>query len=235
MKLRFPAILFSLALASELATANACVKVRNGESYECMKFSSSERRDAARYGLQLAAPFKAHKQALVQQGWVLDKQWLRQGESEPFDDQETICGSGLDAVCQSAFRKNDVVLVLTLSGTNEGKPLIAAEAVKRDRPDLDVVSTLTTPSFIIHITVNCEEGNVTCDDVTYVGTSKKTGKSIKLRGRTKHGMCTDRVTPCRFEGYEFWNGKTYYLVLQDGRLSVMHQNKTLLEERGRWE
>ena len=95
--------------------------------------------------------------------------------------------------------------------------------------------TLTTPSFKVEIKVNCAEGNVTCDDITYVGTSKKTGKSIKLRGKTMHTTCADGVTPCRFLGYEFRNGKTYYQVLDDGTLQVIQNNKTLLSEKGEWQ
>lgn len=95
--------------------------------------------------------------------------------------------------------------------------------------------TLTTPSFVIQIKVNCAEGNVTCDNVTYVGTSRKSGKSITLRGKTKHSICADGVTPSQFQGYEFKNGATYYRVLEDGNLLVMHGKKVLLEEKGVWE
>lgn len=95
-------------------------------------------------------------------------------------------------------------------------------------------STLTTPSFVIEIKVNCEEGNVTCDNVTYIGTSKKTGKSITLRGKTKHHPCADGVTPCQFQGYEFRTGTSYYRVLEDGSLLVMQGKKVVLEEKGRW-
>lgn len=95
-------------------------------------------------------------------------------------------------------------------------------------------STLTTPTFVVQIQINCAEGNVTCDDVTYVGTNRKSGKSITLRGKTKHSMCADGVTPCHFQGYEFKNGATYYRVLEDGNLLVMQGKKVLLEEKGEW-
>lgn len=95
--------------------------------------------------------------------------------------------------------------------------------------------TLTTPSFVVKVTVNCAEGNVTCDDVTYVGTSRKTGKSIKLRGKTMHTLCADGVTPCRFLGYEFRNGKIDYQVTEDGQLTVTQGKKTLLSEKGEWQ
>lgn len=234
MKLRFFAIFSLLALATGVAMADACVKVRADESYVCMKFSSAAKRDAAKYGLQLGASFKANKQTLLKQGWAVDKYSLSEGSAESSNGGEMTCGSGWDAVCQAAFAKDKLLLVLTMSAVNEGTPLIAVEAAERAASAAGYARTLTTPSFIIRIEVHCAEGNVTCDDVTYVGTSKKSGESIKLRGRTKHSMCADRVTPCGFQGYEFWNGQTYYRVLDNGDLSVIRKNKVLVEERGRW-
>lgn len=93
---------------------------------------------------------------------------------------------------------------------------------------------LETPSFLVRIDVHCAEGNVTCEDVTYTGTSRKTGKSISLKGRTKHSKCVDGVTPCAFQGYIFQNGTVTYLVLSDGELVVVKDNKTLLREQGTW-
>ena len=90
--------------------------------------------------------------------------------------------------------------------------------------------TLTTPSFKVDVTVHCEEGNLTCDDVTYVGTSRKTGKTITLHGATLQRMCADGATPCQFLGYEFRNGKTTYRVLEDGSLTVLQGKKTVLRE-----
>lgn len=95
--------------------------------------------------------------------------------------------------------------------------------------------TLTTPSFVIDIKENCEEGNVGCDNVSYVGTNKKTGNSIKLRGNTMHTLCADGVTPCRFLGYEFKNGAIYYRVSEDGELLVMQGKKVLVQEKGDWD
>ncbi|MRX08573.1 hypothetical protein GJ697_12055 [Pseudoduganella sp. FT25W] len=94
---------------------------------------------------------------------------------------------------------------------------------------------LDTPSFVIQIISNCAEGSVTCDNVNYVGTSKKTGKSVRLRGKTVHSLCADGVTPCRFQGYEFKSGNTHYFVSEDGRLEVTLNNKSLVSEKGQWE
>ncbi|WP_050479831.1 hypothetical protein [Herbaspirillum rhizosphaerae] len=96
-------------------------------------------------------------------------------------------------------------------------------------------STLTTPSFVIEIHENCEEGSVGCDNVSYLGTSKKSGKSIKLRGKTMHTLCADGVTPCRFLGYEFRNGATSYQVQENGGLLIMQGKKVLVEEVGTWD
>ena len=101
-------------------------------------------------------------------------------------------------------------------------------------PSVAEDTKLVTPSFVVTLTVHCAEGNVTCDDVTYVGTSRKTGKRITLRGRTKHSVCADGVTPCRFQGYEFTNGATDYWVSNEGRLLVTQGRKVLVDEQGSW-
>ncbi|MGB9992551.1 hypothetical protein [Pseudoduganella rhizocola] len=94
-------------------------------------------------------------------------------------------------------------------------------------------STLRTPSFVVEIKSKCAEGNVTCDDVIYTGTSKKTGKSIRLRGKTLHTW--KNGVPGRFLGYEFRNGKTHYQVLEDGNLIVRLGTKVILSEHGEWD
>jgi len=101
---------------------------------------------------------------------------------------------------------------------------------------ISAASTLTTQNYIVEITQNCAEGHVTCDDVTYHGVSKKTGAAITLKGTTKHSICADGVTPCRFLGYEFKNGDITYLVLESGLLQVVRgEDEVLVEETGEWE
>jgi hypothetical protein len=95
--------------------------------------------------------------------------------------------------------------------------------------------TLLTPSFTVQIEVKCAEGNVTCDDVSYLGTNRKSGKSISLRGKTLHSMCADRVTPCRFLGYEFVRGNLRYVVLESGNLLVTRGKSVLVQEAGEWQ
>lgn len=97
-----------------------------------------------------------------------------------------------------------------------------------------LADTLRTKDFRITITKNCPEGNVVCNNVTYRGVNLSTGSSIQLRGKTVHTLCADRVTPCRFVGYEFPNGVYRYLVTENGRLQVYKGNKLVLDQNGTW-
>lgn len=95
-------------------------------------------------------------------------------------------------------------------------------------------STLDTPSFTVTIESRCEEGSVSCDNVSYRGVSKKTGSAITLKGRTIHTRCKDG-SPCRFLGYEFRSGRTVYRVWEEGRLEVSQGDKVLVDEPGHWD
>ena len=96
------------------------------------------------------------------------------------------------------------------------------------------LETLETPSYKITIESRCPEGFVTCDDVKYVGVSKKTGKSITLIGKTVHAIGADAVTPAHFLGYVFKNGSTTYFVSDDGEISVKQGKEILVQETGAW-
>ena len=98
-----------------------------------------------------------------------------------------------------------------------------------------LAETLKTRNFNVTITRNCQEGSITCSDVTYVGRELTTGNSIRLKGKTMHRMCADRVTPCQFIGYEFRNRNYRYVVTADGTLQVYQGTKLLLIEKGTWD
>ena len=94
--------------------------------------------------------------------------------------------------------------------------------------------TLKTHNFKVTVTRNCPQGYVVCNNVTYNGTDLKTGKSIRLQGKTLHATCADRVTPCRFIGYEFRNKNYRYVVTESGWLRIYQGGKLLLQEQGAW-
>jgi hypothetical protein len=94
---------------------------------------------------------------------------------------------------------------------------------------------LVTPRFSVMITVHCEEGSVSCDNVTYRGVNRKTGAAVVLKGRTHHTLCADGVTPCRFLGYVFKKGNIRYFVGEDGTLTVTRgEREVLVSEQGEW-
>ena len=81
----------------------------------------------------------------------------------------------------------------------------------------------------------CEEGEVTCERVSYHGVSRTNGRSIDPTDTTRHTPCTDGVTRCRFPGYGFRNGDVSYFVSADGALTVTDERgRTLLQLQGDW-
>lgn len=115
------------AMEASSAKPAPCVKMRSGEGYVCMKFSKAAIKTAGKYGLHLADPFIVVKQTLIQQGWQVDLAYS--SEDAPLD--EVMCGRGWDAVCSTAFKRGNETLYLTMSGTNEGMPLISVETAER--------------------------------------------------------------------------------------------------------
>ena len=87
--------------------------------------------------------------------------------------------------------------------------------------------TLVTKSFKVEIVRHCEEGNVTCDRVTYIGKSLKTGKSITLTGKTVNNSNT-----YTFMGYEFRNGPYLYSITRNNMLLVYKGDRLILREQG---
>ena len=93
--------------------------------------------------------------------------------------------------------------------------------------------TLDTPSFKITVDVRCPEGELTCDDVKYVGKNKKTGETLRLTGKTAHHYDAEG-TPTRFLGYIFKNDDVTYFLSEEGELRITRGEKVLLKESGTW-
>ncbi len=97
-----------------------------------------------------------------------------------------------------------------------------------------LAGTFETENYIVEIESACEEGDVSCDKFTYIGTSKKSGKSITLSGSSWHTKDKDG-NPGRFLGYKFKNGNIIYYVTEAGELSVVrNRTEVLVEESGTW-
>lgn len=87
--------------------------------------------------------------------------------------------------------------------------------------------------FTASITRHCDEGNVSCDNVTMESKSKANRNSISLKGRTVNINCPQS---CDFRGYEFKNGLyTYSLTTNDFQewvYSVYHGTKLIAHDKG---
>jgi hypothetical protein len=87
--------------------------------------------------------------------------------------------------------------------------------------------TIRTKNFEIKIVRHCEEGNVMCDQVTYIGKDLNTGKSIRLNGRTMNAPQS-----YTFLGYVFRNGEYTYEITRNNLLLVSRGDRIILREQG---
>lgn len=108
-------------------------------------------------------------------------------------------------------------------------PLLANFAIADSR---DTVEVLETPNYLVRIDVYCEDQGG-CEKARYVGTDKRTGKSLTLAGGPTYRVCGDG-TLCQWTGYEFVNGQFTYSVYVGGVLMVRRGEKVLLREEGIW-
>jgi hypothetical protein len=82
-------------------------------------------------------------------------------------------------------------------------------------------------NFIIRVKVNCEEGNVDCDKVSFTMTRKKDKKVLQLSGKTMNNPSTHD-----FQGYEFRDGDTSYTIYDEqSTLEASKGNKLLFSEK----
>jgi len=100
-------------------------------------------------------------------------------------------------------------------------------------PLTGIAETLVTKTHTIELTSQCRENTHSCDNVIYKGISKRSGKTLKLKGRTIHEDCDE--DECALTGYSFNNGNTQYLVSIDGKLTVSQGINLILEQQGVWD
>jgi len=92
-----------------------------------------------------------------------------------------------------------------------------------------------SPAARATVTVNCPEGEVSCDDVDLELLRIPAGEVIHARGRTLHTLCRDGVTPCRFLGYEFIDGDTRIRLYESGVITIEGgDGGDILRETGEW-
>ena len=96
--------------------------------------------------------------------------------------------------------------------------------------------TLITDNFTILIEPECEEGNVTCDQVKFIYSTVGFETKQTAFGSTVHTKCADGITPCAFQGYEFAADDAKYFIHNSGVLEVLDKDgNQLLVEQGKWQ
>ena len=76
----------------------------------------------------------------------------------------------------------------------------------------EVIENFDGEKYHVKITSDCQEGELTCDKITFTSKSKKSGKSIVLKGETFN---TDCPGMCNFRGYQYKNGNYSYVIYSD--------------------
>ena len=71
----------------------------------------------------------------------------------------------------------------------------------------DHMMIFTGKKFIAKIEEHCDEGNLSCENVSLTSKSIKANQSINLKGKTINTNCPDI---CDFQGYRFTNGEYDY-------------------------
>jgi len=77
---------------------------------------------------------------------------------------------------------------------------------------------------------------VSCNDVYFTGTHRKTKQTSHLQGETWHTIGADDVTPSRSLGYKCRSGDVVYYIDEAGNLdAVRNGTHSLFSENGVWQ
>ena len=86
--------------------------------------------------------------------------------------------------------------------------------------------------------ITCPEYVVSCEGNPTILENKITGKTKTVYGKTMHTTCKDGVTPCKYLGYKFSDGRfEFYLWADYGDrdfLTVHKDEKKVLRQRILW-
>ncbi|WP_136168590.1 hypothetical protein [Brenneria corticis] len=99
----------------------------------------------------------------------------------------------------------------------------------------ETTETFKGSKYIAEITSHCEEGNISCKNVTLISKSIKTKQSIELKGETVNINCPGT---CDFRGYTFKNKNYIYTLLSDNHqlnkwnYIIMEDDKIISKDHG---
>lgn len=94
---------------------------------------------------------------------------------------------------------------------------------------------IETPTFDILVKWMCEEGHVSCDNITFSVENQRDGTTRHYVGESIHSLCADGESPCRFLGYRFRAGCMSFTLYSHGYIEVVSEELgVLLSEEGQW-
>lgn len=122
----------------------------------------------------------------------------------------------------------------TIDDVSNKQNMINDKEKKDEKNNIDLENNIKfnieTKNFNIRIKNNCKIGEVTCDNVEYIGVDKKSNKKIILIGSTYHSM--NNNIPGRFLGYIFKNNNYQYIILETDKLLLIEKdNKIIYSEK----
>lgn len=86
--------------------------------------------------------------------------------------------------------------------------------------------TYETDDLWIKLVTLCQEGELTCDKIVYIGLNKKTGDFITLSGKSVISK-----NSYNFLYYEFINNDTKYIINRYNTLEITKNNKLILSKQ----
>lgn len=98
---------------------------------------------------------------------------------------------------------------------------LVASILKADFIPFNEQCTFENGTFWIKIIELCNEGDVSCDKVAYIGLNKQSGEFIALKGKA--------VKAFKYAGYEFANKGYTYHITRDNSLLIYKGDKLVQE------
>ncbi|EOI3446207.1 hypothetical protein ACMSWW_004279 [Cronobacter turicensis] len=94
------------------------------------------------------------------------------------------------------------------------------------------VEHFSTDKFFITVETQCQSDGQ-CNNAIYKGIRKKDKAEVLLKGMASRTDCA--TAPCPIISYKFKNGNTTYMLSkEDNSLTVISNNKIILDEKGVW-
>jgi hypothetical protein len=114
--------------------------------------------------------------------------------------------------------------------------LVLWSALLASPPTLaDYQRVLTTPTRIIVLLVACQEGELDCQHVIYVGIDRVSGLVTQLKGTDWVRNCPRQDMPCQHVGFKFPSNDRNYYITDDGSLTIQsNAGAPLITEHGKW-